>query len=106
MGRLHTADLARRSRGARRASETILPRYLVSGNDLVDTLARFCGNCSELDDPTRIHDVPYRPSPGLWKTISGTMQAGERRSMNRTPSAMSSGRIISDASTLSLMKSL
>ncbi len=38
--------------------------------------------------------------------ISGITQAGERRSSMRTASAMSSGRIMSSAATLSLTKSV
>ena len=45
-------------------------------------------------------------SPGRTNISSGTMQFGEVRSRKRTPSAMSSGRIISSASTCSLTKSV
>ena len=38
--------------------------------------------------------------------ISGTMQAGEVRSRKRTPSAMSSGWIISSLGTLSAVQSV
>jgi hypothetical protein len=48
----------------------------------------------------------YRPSPGRTNMISGTTHAGETRSRKRTDSAMSSGRIISEAGTCSLTKSV
>ena len=52
----------------------------------------------ELDE-AGVYAFPYSPSPGRMNWISGTMQCGEVRSRKRTPSAMSSGWIISSFGT-------